>query len=59
MTGEQKTGVWISAMVAVIVTVLITSITWYYHEKDERQAARGKANVDIVCNVVTPPEERP
>ena len=39
MTGEQKTGVWISAMVAVIVTVLITSITWYYHEKDERQGS--------------------
>lgn len=59
MSGEQKTGVWITAIIAGLIAFFIFMITWYYYEKDQRQAARGKANVDIVCTVKTPPGQRP
>jgi uncharacterized membrane protein len=54
VNGDQKTGVWIVALVVAAITVLILTLGWYYHAKDQRQAARGKANVDVVCTVHTP-----
>jgi hypothetical protein len=59
MTGEQKTAVWIVALLVAVAIFIIGSTTYYYHQKDLRQAARGSANVDIVCTVKTPAKETP
>lgn len=58
MTGEQKTWVWSFALLVAGVLFIVLASVWYYHEKDQRQAARGKANVDVVCTVKTPASGR-
>lgn len=55
MSSDAKATIWCFAIVALLVTVIVVTIGFYYHGKDQRQAARGKANVDVVCTVKTPP----
>lgn len=57
MNGTEKATVASIACCAAVLIVLIATLGWYYQAKDERQGARGRANVDIVCTVKTPPAQ--
>ena len=53
MTGDQKTGVWIVALIAAVVISIVFSVTFYYHQKSARQAdaPRAAVNLDLSCRV--------
>ena len=42
---------WIIGFIAALIAIIVINVTYYYHEKDSRQAARGKVNIDLICEV--------